>query len=63
LSPRLGASMPLKINKNEQEMRKLQPSEVGGVVFTEQVSMEKLTAYFQSLQKILKYYSVPFRVT
>ncbi len=25
--------------------------------------MERLIAYFQSLQKILKYYSVPFRVT
>jgi len=31
LSPRLGASMPLKINKNEQEVRKLQPSKVGGL--------------------------------
>ncbi len=62
-SPPLGASMALKINKNEQEMRKLQPSEVRGVVFTERVWMEQLIAYFRSLQKILKYYSVAFRVT
>jgi hypothetical protein len=55
--------MALKINKNEQEMRKLQPSEVRGVVFTERVWMEQLIAYFRSLQKILKYYSVAFRVT
>jgi hypothetical protein len=31
------------------------------VIFTKQVSIEQLIAYFQSSQKILKYYSVAFR--
>jgi hypothetical protein len=46
-SPRLGASMALKIDKNEQEERKLQPPpKVRRIVFPEQVSMEQLIAYF-----------------
>jgi hypothetical protein len=32
--------MALKISKNAQEARKLQPPEVGGVVFKEQELME-----------------------
>jgi hypothetical protein len=33
-SPPLGASVALKISKSEFEARKLQPSQIGRVVFT-----------------------------
>jgi hypothetical protein len=47
-SPPLGASVALKSSKSELEPRKLQPTQIGTVVFTKKVSMmiEQLIAYF-----------------
>jgi len=58
--PPLGASVTLKISKNEFEARKLWPPKVKGV---EKFSIEQIIAYFGTPQKILKSYSVAFRVT
>jgi hypothetical protein len=62
-SPPLDASVALKIGKNGQEARKLWPPKVGGVCFYRKCLIEHFIAYFGTPQKILKYYSVSFRVT
>ncbi len=46
----------------ELEAIKLQPPKVGGGRFYRKFSMEQRIAYFQTPQKILKYYSIAFRV-
>ncbi len=60
-SPPLCASIALKIGKNGLKVRKLYlpPSEGGW--FYKKFSIEKLIAYFQTLQKIYIYYSIALR--
>jgi hypothetical protein len=58
------ASVALKIGKSGLEARKLWSLDVGDRSFLQKkISNKQLIAYFQTSQKILKYYSVTFRVT
>jgi hypothetical protein len=59
----LFASIALKIGKNGLKARKLWPPKVVGGCFYKKFSIKQLIAYFQTSQKILKYYSVAYRVT
>jgi hypothetical protein len=60
----LDTFVALKIGKNGLEARKLWSLDVRGTGhFYKKISNEQLIAYFQTSQKILKYYSFAFRVT
>jgi hypothetical protein len=63
-SPPLGASDTLKIDKNGLEARKLQPFKVGAESFLQKILIFSAHNLFSNpSKKILKYYSVAFRVT
>jgi hypothetical protein len=63
-SPPLCASMALKISKNGLEVRKLWPSDLKcGFQFYRIFLIKQLIAYFQTPEKIFKYYFIAFKVT
>ncbi len=64
MEPPLDTSLTLKIGKNGLEARKLWSFDAGGRGhFYRKISNKQLIACFQTPQKILKYYSVAFRIT